>query len=123
MIEQLKRLREQWGWSQAFVAVMLRVAQSTISAWERGKAEPSTNNEQKMRLILEAVQAASRDGQPPEIEVIEEQTNIGGDAVQGDQTIHGSRIDGDQIITKEGATYVRVARGKVEIHHHHYHRA
>lgn len=39
--EQLKALRQQYGWSQEDLARELGVSFSTVNRWENGKAKPS----------------------------------------------------------------------------------
>ena len=39
--EQLKSLRQQYGWSQEDLARELGVSFSTVNRWENGKAKPS----------------------------------------------------------------------------------
>ena len=39
--EQLKALRQQYGWSQEDLARKLGVSFSTVNRWENGKAKPS----------------------------------------------------------------------------------
>lgn len=41
IVEQLKALRRQHGWSQEDLARELGVSFSTVNRWENGKAKPS----------------------------------------------------------------------------------
>ena len=41
IVEQLKALRQQHGWSQEDLARELGVSFSTVNRWENGKAKPS----------------------------------------------------------------------------------
>lgn len=104
MIEQLKRLRDLWGWSQAFVAEMLRVSRSSISRWERGKGEPNPSNKEKLDALVTTLQKAKEDhklGDPPAVEVI-----TAGDRVAGDKIVKGDAAGRDVITTGDGTTYM-----------------
>jgi len=100
MIDRLKQLRELWGWSQAFIAAALLVSRSTISRWERGQAEPTSTNQEKIDALVQAMEQASGPRkQPPEVQ-------IAGDNVGRDQHIGRDKVAGDVITTTDGTTYV-----------------
>ena len=104
MIQRLSYLRHLWGWSQAFVAVMLHVSPSTISRWERGKASPAESNQEKIDALLRAIEeAVPGQESEPKIEIRE---GVGGDVVARDQTIGRDRVDGNVITTSQGSVLV-----------------
>lgn len=52
MKEKIRALREAKGLSQAELAEALGVDQTTISAWERGVAEPTLFNLRRLADVL-----------------------------------------------------------------------
>ena len=104
MIERLKRLRGLWGWSQAYVAEMLRVSRSTISRWERKVGQPNEPNREKLEALvatLEKAEGKPEKGKPPKVEVITH-----GDQVVRDKVIQGDAAGRDVITTGDGTTYM-----------------
>jgi transcriptional regulator with XRE-family HTH domain len=101
MIERLKELRRLWGWTQAFVADMLRVSRSSVSRWERGAARPREANEEKIDALVTSLQQASREDEPPRVTI-----HAGGDAVAGDKQVGRDEVHGDAITTADGTTYI-----------------
>jgi transcriptional regulator with XRE-family HTH domain len=103
-IERLKHFREIWGWSQAFVAAMLRVSRRTVSNWERSQTVPLPDNQEKIEALVKALERASRLSAvavPPQVEL-----RTGGDAVGRDKTIGGDQVGRDKITTSDGTTYI-----------------
>jgi transcriptional regulator with XRE-family HTH domain len=104
MVEKLKELRELWGWSQAFVAEMLRISRSTLSRWERGQVQPRESNEEKLAALIQSLEkAAAASGQQtaPDVEL-----HVGGD-VHGNVNVAGrDQVGGDVITTTDGTSYV-----------------
>jgi transcriptional regulator with XRE-family HTH domain len=103
-IERLKHYREVWGWSQAFVAAMLRVSRKTVSNWERSQTVPLPDNQEKIEALVKALERASRlvaSAVPPQVEL-----RTGGDAVGRDKTIGGDQVGRDKITTSDGTTYI-----------------
>jgi len=101
MIEQLKRLRRLWGWSQAFVAEMLRVSRSSVSRWERGAVEPSTPNQEKVDALLTVLEkAGTGSDDPPEVDIVT------GDRIAGNKVIQGDAAGRDVITTGDGTAYL-----------------
>ena len=104
VIERLKHFREIWGWSQAFVAAMLRVSRKTISNWERSQTIPLPDNQEKIEALVRALERASRltsSSLPPQVDI-----RTGGDSVGRDKTIGGDEVGGDKITTADGTTYI-----------------
>jgi transcriptional regulator with XRE-family HTH domain len=101
MIERLKELRRLWGWTQAFVADMLRVSRSSVSRWERGASSPRRVNEEKLDALVTSLEQASRGDEPPRVTIQTE-----GDAVAGDKQVGRDEVHGDVITTSDGTTYV-----------------
>lgn len=52
MREKIRALRESKGFSQTELAEALGVDQTTISAWENGKAEPTLFNLRRLADLL-----------------------------------------------------------------------
>ncbi len=103
-IERLKHYREVWGWSQAFVAAMLRVSRKTVSNWERSQTVPLPDNQEKIEALVKALERASRlaaAAVPPQVEL-----RTGGDSVGRDKTIGGDQVGRDKITTSDGTTYI-----------------
>lgn len=104
MIERLKALRQAWGWSQAQVAKMLRVAGSTLSRWERGLTRPQPANQEKLDALVTSLveaSAATSATTPPSVDI-----QINGDMVGGDKHIAGDAAGGNMIKTADGTTYI-----------------
>ena len=101
MIERLKHLREILGWSQAFVATMLRVSRGTLSRWERGAARPRTSNQEKIEALVRCIEKVPVVESSPEVEI-----RVGEDVVGGDKFIGRDSVGGDVITTTDGTTYV-----------------
>ncbi len=103
-IERLKHFREIWGWSQAFVAAMLRVSRKTVSNWERSQTVPLPDNQEKLEALVRVLEQASRvmsPSSPPQVEL-----RTGGDSVGRDKTIGGDQVGRDKITTSDGTTYI-----------------
>jgi transcriptional regulator with XRE-family HTH domain len=103
-VERLKHFREIWGWSQAFVAAMLRVSRKTVSNWERSQTTPLPDNQEKLEALVRVLEQASRvmsPSSPPQVEL-----RTGGDSVGRDKTIGGDQVGRDKITTSDGTTYI-----------------
>jgi transcriptional regulator with XRE-family HTH domain len=103
-VERLKHFREIWGWSQAFVAAMLRVSRKTVSNWERSQTVPLPDNQEKLEALVQVLERASRLAKaavPPEVDIRTE-----GDYVGRDKTIGGDQVGRDKITTSDGTTYI-----------------
>ncbi|MBN1122400.1 MAG: helix-turn-helix transcriptional regulator [Anaerolineae bacterium] len=103
-IERLKHFREIWGWSQAFVAAMLRVSRKTVSNWERNQTVPLPDNQEKLEALVRMLEQASHfaaAAAPPQVEL-----RTGGDSVGRDKTIGGDQVGRDKITTSDGTTYI-----------------
>lgn len=104
MIERLKQLRRLWGWSQAYVANMLRVSRSSVSRWEREVGQPNDPNREKVEALvatLEKAQDEAQPGKPPKVQVFTH-----GDQVVRDKIIQGDAVGRDAITTGDGTTYL-----------------
>ena len=103
-VERLKHFREIWGWSQAFVAAMLRVSRKTVSNWERSRTVPQPDNQEKLEALVKMLEQASHfatAAAPPQVEL-----RTGGDSVGRDKTIGGDQVGRDKITTSDGTTYI-----------------
>ena len=49
--EELKKLRQQKGWSQEDLARELGVSFATVNRWENGKTKPSRLAQEKIRQV------------------------------------------------------------------------
>ena len=54
MLNRIKELREEAGYTQIRLSIELEVAQETVSAYENGKHYPSLSNLLKLREIFHA---------------------------------------------------------------------
>lgn len=51
-IEELKRLREQKGYTQTDLAKLVGVTMNSIARWEQGSNAPSEENLEKLNEVL-----------------------------------------------------------------------
>ena len=49
--EELKKLRQQQGWSQEDLARNLGVSFATVNRWENGKTKPSRLAQEKIKQV------------------------------------------------------------------------
>ena len=49
--EELKKLRQQQGWSQEYLARTLGVSFATVNRWENGKTKPSRLAQEKIKQV------------------------------------------------------------------------
>ena len=49
--EELKKLRQQQGWSQEDLARTLGVSFATVNRWENGKTKPSRLAQEKIKQV------------------------------------------------------------------------
>ena len=49
--EELKKLRQQQGWSQEELARNLGVSFATVNRWENGKTKPSRLAQEKIKQV------------------------------------------------------------------------
>ena len=49
--EELKKLRQQKGWSQEALARELGVSFATVNRWENGKTKPSRLAQEKIKQV------------------------------------------------------------------------
>ena len=49
--EELKKLRQQQGWSQEDLARNLGVSFATVNRWENGKNKPSRLTQEKIKQV------------------------------------------------------------------------
>ena len=50
--EELKKLRQQQGWSQEDLARNLGVSFATVNRWENGKTKPSRLSVEKIQVVV-----------------------------------------------------------------------
>lgn len=104
MIERLKQLRRLWGWSQAYVAEMLRVSRSSISRWEREVGQPNEPNREKVEALVATLEKAEENPQPDKPPKVQVFTH--GDQIVRDKIIQGDSAGRDAITTGDGTTYL-----------------
>lgn len=105
MIDQLKELRQLWGWPQTFVAELLRVSRSTVSRWERGVSKPNATNKEKLDALTAMLEQAKASGQPdkaPEVSVF---THSDED-VRKKKIENGGEDGADTAVTEDGTAYL-----------------
>lgn len=52
---EIRKLREEMGWSKRTLAEHLKISYNTVYSWENGKAIPSNMGEEKLRSFAEFV--------------------------------------------------------------------
>jgi transcriptional regulator with XRE-family HTH domain len=59
----IRELREAWGWTQAELANRVEVSESTVYAWENGRAQPTRAHLAKLAEALGVAPAQLMEGE------------------------------------------------------------